>query len=230
MTGIGSTKRPASGAEPVVSLQGVAVSIGQTPVLESVDLTVPAGQAIGVVGANGSGKSTLLQACATILRPTRGSGQVLGVDVARRSPAEVRRRICLIGHQPALYPRLSLRENLKFVADLYGRPDRLVEEALDMIGLARAADRRVERCSQGMARRADLARAMITDPLLLLLDEAHSGLDAAAADLVGHLVDRVRERGGAAMLASHELDRLDAIVDDVVELRTGRLVSRDPQP
>lgn len=225
---VAAEPEPAGG--PLVALHGVAVSIERTPVLDSVDLTLHAGRATGVVGANGSGKSTLLQACATVRRPHRGSGQVLGADVRSRVPADVRRRICLVGHQPALYSRLSLRENLTFVADLYGRPHRLVDDALSMVGLARVADRRVDRCSQGMARRADLARAVLTDPMLLLLDEAHSGLDEAAAELVGHLVEDVRDRGGAALLASHDRHRLDVLVDDVVQLTAGCLVPASAVP
>lgn len=215
---------PAHDDPSLLSLHAVAVAIEHTPVLDSVDLALGAGQAVGLIGANGSGKSTLLQVCATLRRPHRGSGEVLGVDLSARIPAEVRRRICLVGHQPALYPRLTLRENLTFVADLYGRPRATVDRALGTVGLARVADRRIERCSQGMARRADLARALLTEPLLLLLDEAHSGLDAAAGELVAHLVAQVRARGGAALVASHEAGRLDAVVDRVVHLRAGCLV------
>ena len=215
---------PAQDAPSLVSLRAVGVAIEHTPVLDSVDLALGAGQAVGLIGANGSGKSTLLQVCATLRRPHRGSGEVLGVDLGARIPAEVRRRICLVGHQPALYPRLTLRENLTFVADLYGRPRATVDRALGTVGLARVADRRIDRCSQGMARRADLARALLTEPLLLLLDEAHSGLDAAAGELVAHLISQVRARGGAALVASHEAERLDAVVDRVVHLSAGCLV------
>jgi ABC-type multidrug transport system ATPase subunit len=216
--------RPAHDGPSLVSLRAVAVAIEHTPVLDSVDLALGEGQAVGVIGANGSGKSTLLQVCATLRTPHRGSGEVLGVDLGARMPAEVRRSICLVGHQPALYPRLTLRENLVFVADLYRRPRATVDRALGSVGLARVADRRLDRCSQGMARRADLARALITQPLLLLLDEAHSGLDAAASELVAHLISQVRARGGAALVASHEAERLDAVVDRLVLLTEGCLV------
>lgn len=215
---------PAHDVASLVSLRAVGVAIEHTPVLDSIDLALGAGQAVGLVGANGSGKSTLLQVCATLRRPHRGSGEVLGVDLGARMPAELRRRICLVGHQPALYPRLTLRENLTFVADLYGLPRATVDRALGTVGLARVADRRVDRCSQGMARRADLARGLLTEPLLLLLDEAHSGLDAAAGELVAHLVAQVQDRGGAALVASHETERLDALVDRVVHLSAGCLV------
>lgn len=214
-------------APDVLTLDEVAVTIARTPVLDSVDLRLRPGKVTGVIGANGTGKTTLLELCATLRRPARGSGQVLGARLAAAGgstvPPDVRRRICLVGHQPALYSRLSLRENLAFVARLYRRPLDRVEQVLTAVGLARAADRRLEQCSQGMGRRADLARALLTEPTLLLLDEAHSGLDEAAVDLVGHVVGQVRERGGAALVVSHDREGLDTLADEVATLADGRL-------
>lgn len=200
------------------------MEIEHTLVLQGLDFLLERGQVIGVLGANGSGKSTLLQVLSTLRRPRRGAGSILGADVRSGVPAAVRRQICLVGHQPALYAKMSLRENLRFVAELFDRPVGVVDEALANVGLAKSANRRVDRCSHGMARRADLARAMITEPTLLLLDEAHAGLDPAAADLVAYLVSTVADRGGAAVVVSHERDRLDPIVDVVVKVEQGRVL------
>lgn len=208
----------------MIALTGIAVDIHNTPVLLNLDFRLPAGGAVGIIGGNGSGKTTFLQLAATLRRPVAGDGRILGADLRRPVPAEVRRSICLVGHQPALYPQLSLRENLHFVAAMFGEPPRSAEAALVTVGLAQAADRRAERCSQGMIRRADLARALISQPQLLLLDEPHAGLDEAAAELVGFLLDTVRERGGAAVVVSHDRGRLDPLVDDVQELSAGALV------
>lgn len=211
----------------ILTLDEVAVTIARTPVLDSVDLRLRPGEVTGLAGANGTGKTTLLEVCATVHRLARGRGQVLGVPMpaSGRSavPPSVRRRICFVAHQSALYPGLSLRENLSFVARLYDRSLSRVEQVLTAVGLARAADLRLEQCSQGMARRADLARALLTEPTLLLLDEAHSGLDDAAVELIAHLLARVRERGGAALVVSHDRGALDTMVDHVVELTDGRL-------
>ncbi len=202
----------------------MAVEIEHTPVLEGLDLLLESGQVIGVLGANGSGKSTLLQVLATLRRPRHGTGSILGADVRSAAPAHVRRQICLVAHQPALYAQLSLRENLRFVADLFDRPVGAVDEALATVGLTKSAGRRVDRCSHGMVRRADLARALITEPNLLLLDEAHAGLDPAAGALIAHLVAGVVDRGGAAVVVSHERDRLDPMVDRIVRIEQGRSV------
>ena len=212
------------GAGSLIALTRVAVDVDRSPVLRDLDLSLTAGAAIGIRGANGAGKSTLLQLAATLRRPVSGVARVFGADLRSVPPPEVRRAICLVGHEPGLYPQLTLRENLRFVADLHGRRPALVETALHQVGLARAADRRADQCSQGMVKRADLARALISRPLLLLLDEPHAGLDATASELVDFLLADVRGRGGAALVVSHDRDRLQAMVDDVHELRDGRLV------
>lgn len=214
----------------VIDLAGIAVEIQRTPVLRGLDLTLAPGQITGIIGANGSGKTTLLQLAATLHRPAAGAGRVLGADLHGVVPADVRRSICLVGHEAALYPQLTLRENLQFVAAVFGQPPQAADAALDVVGLGRAADRRAGHCSQGMLRRADLARALMGRPRLLLLDEPHAGLDSAAADLVEFLIAEVRGRGGAALIVSHDRARLAPLADDVVELADGRLVPAGALP
>ena len=159
----------------VIHLAAIAVEIQRTPVLRGLDLTLAPGQITGITGANGSGKTTLLQLAATLHRPAAGAGRILGADLHGVVPADVRRSICLIGHEAALYPQLTLRENLRFVAAVFGQPRQVADAALDTVGLGRAADRRAGHCSHGMLRRADLARALMSRPWLLLLDEPHAG-------------------------------------------------------
>jgi heme exporter protein A len=204
-------------------LDGVAVDVERTPVLCGLDLTVRAGEVLGVIGANGSGKSTLLRVLATLLAPREGTGQVLGVSLGTPACAAVRPRIALVGHTPALYPHLTLAENLHVVARLTGVPAAAVDGALETVGLAGAAGRRADRCSQGMQRRAELARVLAAAPSLLLLDEPHAGLDADSRGLVDLVADRVRRRGGACVAVSHDRDRLHTLADRVVEVADGRL-------
>lgn len=212
----------------IAALSGVDVNVHRAPVLRGLDLAIRAGEAVGLVGPNGSGKTTLLLVLATLLRPVAGSGHVLGADLVRRdggrSLAKVRPSIALVGHTPAMYEQLSLLENLRFVAGMTGRPDREVDAALAAAGLAAAAGRRVSACSHGMVRRAELARVLLTRPRLLLLDEAHAGLDQSSSALVGLVVNGVREAGGAGVLVSHDPHRLHDLVDRVLELRDGVVV------
>lgn len=207
----------------LIAFTKVSLDVHRAPVLRDLDWRLAAGNAVGIVGANGAGKTTLLHLAASAYRPASGTALVLGADLAGPPPSEVRRAICLIGHHSALYPQLSLAENLRFIAELHGRPPSMADAALQAVGLARAADRQVGRCSQGMVKRAELARAVISQPTLLLLDEPHAGLDPEARELVDFLISGVRERAGAAVVVSHDRELLAPLVDEVLELRDGRL-------
>jgi len=209
--------------DPVIDLRAVGVRLGDTPILRNLDLRVGAGEAIGLIGSNGSGKTTLLRLVATLLAPTEGEGTVLGVSLRSPERFAVRSRIGLIGHTPGLYPQLTLEENLAFVARLSGAPSAEVPEVLDRVGLGLARHRRAAACSHGMQRRGEFARVMLTRPDLLLLDEAHAGLDPQAADLVAYLVKGVRARGGAAVVVSHEHGRIAPLVDRFVQLQAGAI-------
>lgn len=184
-------------------------------------MTVSPGEVVGLVGPNGSGKTTLLRLIATHVRMSAGEGEVLGASLAEDARFDVRSRIGFIGHLPALYPELSLRENLRFAAHAAGIDEVLVGESLADVGLGGAADRRTEACSHGMQRRAEFARELMLKPTLLLLDEPHSALDASAVSLVEHLLDDVRDRRGGAILVSHDRVRLEPLVDRLVVLEAG---------
>lgn len=206
-----------------MALAGVGVDVQRVAVLREVDFAVGAGESIGLVGPNGSGKSTLLRVLATLLAPVAGVVRILGAEPATRAWVAVRSRIALVEHAPALYPQLSLRENLRLRARLTGRAAAAADEALDVVGLARAASRRADRCSQGMQRRAALAAVLLTDPQLLLLDEVHAGLDPQSVGLVDLVIGRARRRGGAAVVVSHDVGQLATVTDRVVEIVDGRL-------
>lgn len=208
---------------PLVLAEGIEVRLGGSLVLRDVDLGLGAGEAVALTGPNGSGKSTLLRVLATLLRPTAGRLQVLGCAWPRCTDAAVRRQITLVGHEAALHPALTVTENLALVADLLGRDHDVVDEALADVGLTGAADRPVRICSQGMTRRAELARAIICRPRLLLLDEAHAALDVDARALVGAVTRRVTDAGGAAVLVTHDVDALAGDVARVLAVRGGRL-------
>jgi heme exporter protein A len=207
----------------VIDVAGITVRRPTALVLRSIDLRVRGGEAVGLFGANGSGKTTLLRVLATLAPPTGGSGQVLGAPLGTSEVEQVRHRIGLIGHEPALFPHLTLAENLDLVERLCARPAMAGLEALRAVGLEAAARRRVANCSNGMRRRAEFARMLVTRPDLLLLDEAHVGLDPEASALVEHLVGDVVDRGGAAVVVSHERERVGRIVNRSVVLRDGRL-------
>ncbi|HEX9977715.1 MAG TPA: ATP-binding cassette domain-containing protein [Acidimicrobiia bacterium] len=212
---------------PVVDVTGVALRRPNALILRDVDLRVECGEALGLFGANGSGKTTLLRILATLVRPTEGAGTVLGAPIGTPHAESVRPRIGLIGHEAALYPNLTLDENLALVSSLCIRPAMTASAALAAVGLGGAGRRRAAHCSNGMRRRAEFARMLVTQPDLLLLDEAHVGLDPEASGIVEHLVGEVVARGGGAVVVSHERERVARIVARSVVLSDGRI---EPAP
>lgn len=212
-----------SGATAIVSLSGVAVRAGAVPILRDVDLVVHPGEAIGIFGANGAGKTTLLRLVATMTRPSEGTGTVFGADLNGPNRFEVRPRIGYIGHTPGWYPELTLAENMEFIADAMGVDKERIGACLDAVGLSGAKNRRADRCSHGMQRRAEFARVLMTEPDLLLLDEPHSALDADAVDLVDRLVEQTIERDGAAVLVSHDHGRVESLADRILRIEGGTI-------
>jgi heme exporter protein A len=210
-----------SASAPLVEFEGVAARIGMATILRDVDMRVRPGESVGVFGSNGAGKTTLLRVIATLLRPSQGRARVLGVDLSSQDRFDVRPRLGLIGHAPALYPELSLVGNLEFSARIAGASQESAMAALATVGLAAAADRPAGEASHGMQRRVEFAREIMLSPDLLLLDEPHSALDPSAIELVEHIVAGVLQRGGAVVLVSHDVDRVAPMVTRTAELAGG---------
>lgn len=208
---------------PSVDVRGIALRRPGALILRDVTLRVEPGEAIGLFGANGSGKSTLLRVLATLDRPSAGSGTVLGAALGSSAVEAVRPRIALVAHEPALRDNLTLEENLRLMAALGERGDDDAATALAAVGLTAAGDRRAAVCSNGMRRRAEFARVALIAPDLLLLDEAHVGLDPAAGVLVEQMVERTTARGGSVILVSHERERVRTLIRRSVTLVDGRL-------
>jgi heme exporter protein A len=192
-------------------------------ILRGVDLEVGPGEILGLFGPNGAGKTTLLRLVATLVRPSSGTGSVLGTDLSSQQRYAIRRRIGMIGHVPGLYPELTLGENLEFAARVAGVSRNEVGSALAAVGLAGVIDREAGVSSHGMQRRAEFARELMIDRDLLLLDEPHSALDQDAVELVNALVEKIAAEGGAVILVSHDRERVARIADRTVELTEGTL-------
>jgi len=198
--------------QSLAQLDNVTLAFGANQVLNDITFSLSPGECVGVEGPNGSGKTTLIRVMATLQRITSGSVTVLPLE------PKPRQEIGLVGHRAALNDFLTLRENLELVAALRGIPSSEVERTLSATGLDPVADRRADRASQGMRRRTDLARVALTSPKLLLLDEPYNGLDEAAIGIVDQLIKNTRERGGAAVVVSHDPAVLARVTDRVVSL------------
>ncbi len=198
--------------------------------VDDVSVSVRRGELFGLLGENGAGKTTLIRMLTTTLLPTSGSASVGGHDVVRQ-PQAVRRLIGLAsGDERSFYWRLTGRQNLEYFAALNHVPKTgtraRIDELLDTLGVAEYADRRFDHFSSGTRQRFGLARAMLTDPRILFLDEPTRALDPIAADeLRRHIVDHVvGERGCTVLLATHTLSEAEAICDRVAIIHRGRVV------
>ena len=207
-----------------VEVSGLEKRFGSVRALAGIETSIPEGSVTLIRGPNGAGKSTLLRVLAGLTRPTRGEVRVLGTDPFRASGAAARGRVGYLGPEPSLYAELSIEENLSFCARLQGCSRARVAELCAALGLEEVARRPVRALSSGFRRRAGLARALLPDPALLLLDEPWNGLDAAAAALLADRLQDLRARGGTALIASHSPESHTAPFDRTLHLEHGRLL------
>ena len=203
-----------------IEARGLARRFGPVVALHPLDLDVPAGRVLVVVGANGAGKSTLIRLLAGLGRPTAGHVTIGGAGGDRRAR---RARVGLVAHATLLYPALTARENLVFAGRLYGVADPAARagELLGAFELDPVADRAVGTFSRGTAQRVAIARALVHDPAVLLLDEPFTGLDVRAAELLERLVDGLRGRH-TVVLSSHDLPRAARLANQGLALAAGR--------
>jgi heme exporter protein A len=193
-------------------------------VLRGVSFDVRHGEAVGLLGPNGSGKSTVLRILGTLLAPSAGTVTVNGHDVASAA-AVVRTQVGYLAHTPGLYDDLTARENLRFAADMLGRPHADAEDALVRVGLADVGGERVRAFSAGMQRRLGIARLTLLRPRVLLLDEPYSNLDSGGVELMNSVVSDAVRAGGAALLVLHELAPATGLLDRTLSLVDGRIAA-----
>jgi heme exporter protein A len=213
------------GEPPAIELEGLTRRYGERVALADLTLSVPAGATLVVFGPNGAGKTTLLRLLATLLRPHGGSARVLGRELPGEGWA-VRGRVGLLAHEPLVFADLSARENLRFHARLHRVGAARVEEVLEQVGLTARANDRVHTFSRGMVQRLSVARTVLHDPELLLLDEPRANLDPAAAELVEPLIGA--GSGRTRVVTSHDPAGGLAEADLALGLRGGRAVLLAP--
>lgn len=211
--------------EPLLEARGLVKRYGHFAALRGLDLDLQAGELLAVFGPNGAGKTTLLRLLATAARPTEGRLRFRGRDVAE-DPGALRRVLGYVSHESLLYDALSPRENLNFLGKLHGLDDlrQRVDEVLAQVELSDRADSPVRELSRGLRQRASVARALLADPELVLLDEPFTGLDRQAARVLRKGLEALRERGRTVVLVTHDLPMGLELADRLIVLQRGRLV------
>ncbi|MPZ14716.1 MAG: ATP-binding cassette domain-containing protein [Chloroflexi bacterium] len=222
------TERPSSCIiqPPLLVATGIVRRFGRTLALRGVSLNIMPCECVALLGPNGAGKTTLVRVLATALQPSAGALTIGGVD-ALRDAARARPLVGAVGHETHLYQDLTARENLRFYGRLYGvrgLEDR-VSTVLKESDIAAVADRPVRTLSRGMQQRVALGRAILHEPMLLLLDEPETGLDDTAQRRLARMLEDWTDRGRAVVLTSHRLEWTRRLADRAIVLREGQIVA-----
>jgi ABC-2 type transport system ATP-binding protein len=211
-----------------VHARGLGKRYGELWALRDLDLTVPAGTVLGLLGHNGAGKTTAVRLLTTLAAPTAGTATVAGFDVAA-APEQVRPRIGVAAQEATVDGLLTGRANLEMIGRLYHLPTAAARERaaelLELFGLADAADRLVKTYSGGMRRRLDLAASLVASPAVLFLDEPTTGLDPASRRELWRLLERMVADGTTLLLTTQYLEEADALADQIVVLDHGRVAA-----
>jgi sodium transport system ATP-binding protein len=199
---------------------------GDVVAVDDVSFRCQAGEVFGLLGPNGAGKTTTLRILSTALKPSAGTIEVDGVDVAR-NPAEVRRRIGFLSGNTGLYGRLTPREIIAYFGRLYGMSEdrlrRRIDELVERLGMTDFADRRADTLSTGQKQKASIARTVVHEPPIVVFDEPTSGLDVMTSREIIRLIQQCREDGRCVVFSTHFMGEAEKLCDRLAVIHTGRL-------
>ncbi len=222
-----------TGPSPAVRCRGLTKRFGTRTAFEDLSFEVRRGEVFGFLGPNGAGKTTTVRVLGTLLAPTSGRAEVVGLPLSAEAGPEIRRRVAVMTETPGLYLKLSLAENLELFAGLYGMGGRRtaarIADALEAVGLADRRDDLAGSLSKGLRQRAALARALLAEPEVLFLDEPTTGLDPAAAREVRELIAGLRAREVTVFLTTHRLEEAERLCHRVAILNTRLLALGTPE-
>ena len=211
--------------QDMISASGISKSFAKQRVLVDVSFSVASGECIQLLGDNGSGKTTLLRALATLISVDKGTLVIGGYD-SQTDKTYVRGKIGFLGHQPLVYSNLTVSENLKFSASLFQVVNyrKKMSEVLDRVGLADSKDKRAGMLSHGLMKRVSIARILLQEPEILLLDEPETGLDNQGVSILQELVKANKVRGGSTIMTTHNPERARSIADRILILAGGKII------
>ena len=222
-------KKKADNGEWIVEVTGIEKSFGNMRVLEGIDLKVKRGEFLTIIGPNGAGKTTLLKILSTLMKPSSGEGKIVGFDL-KQEEENLRREIGMLSHYTFLYENLTAYENLKFYGRLYQvkNIEKEIERVIEEVGLENRLHDTVRTFSRGMKQRLSIARSIIHNPSLLLLDEPYTGLDRWSGKKFKDMLKRFHGRGKTIIMTTHNLSFSLELGDRVIILSLGKIVHEQP--
>lgn len=208
----------------MIEVNNLVKKIGDKMILRNLKLTVAEGETIAVLGPNGAGKTTLLKTIATLTKPTSGDVKIFGLT-PKDSILEIRQNIGYLPHASLLYDHFSPLENLVFYGKLYGVKDveNRSKALIEQVGLKFFTNEPVRGFSRGMIQRTAIARAIIHDPKLLLLDEPHTGLDQKAISILNDVIHEKKKDGLTTLMVTHDIKQAAAVCDRAIVIQNGRV-------
>lgn len=193
-------------------------------ILRGVDLSIKQGETVAILGPNGAGKSTLLKVLATLIKPTSGHVKINGLDL-KKDHIEVKKLFGYLPHSSLLYDHYTPLENLVFFGELYGVKDveNKARELVKEVGLSFFINEPVKNFSRGMIQRIAIARAIIHEPKIMLLDEPHTGLDQGAISILNNVVLSMKEKGCTTLMVTHDFKQAAEICDRIIIVKNGKI-------
>ena len=212
-----------------IAARALTKTFGSFDALKGIDLYLEKGEFVTLFGPNGAGKTTLIKLLSTLAKPTSGALTVAGFDVSKQ-PGKVRASVGVISHDPYLYENLSAFENIKFFGEMYGvqNADSRALELIDLIGLGARTHDLVRTFSRGMKQRLSVARSIVHDPSVLLLDEPYTGLDQKGALIFGDTLKWLKSHGRTILMTTHNIDEGLQFSDRVGVISSGKIVYEGP--
>jgi ABC-type multidrug transport system ATPase subunit len=206
-----------SNTDAIINVQGLNKAYGRNKIFQNLDLVINYGEVCALIGINGSGKTTLLKILSTLTKPDSGSLSISGLT-SRKNGEDIRKLVGLVTHNHLLYNQLTGYENLKFVGELYRvqNIDEKIKELSSLLKLDKVLDKRIEYLSHGFQKRVSIARALIHNPLLLLLDEPESNLDHLSKTVLFEMIKRFKESGKTILVTTHNIETIVNIADRIL--------------
>ena len=206
-----------SNTDAIINVQGLNKAYGRNKIFQNLDLVINYGEVCALIGINGSGKTTLLKILSTLTKPDSGSLSISGLT-SRKNGEDIRKLVGLVTHNHLLYNQLTGYENLKFVGELYRvqNIDEKIKELSSLLKLDKVLDKRTEYLSHGFQKRVSIARALIHNPLLLLLDDPESNLDHLSKTVLFEMIKRFKESGKTILVTTHNIETIVNIADRIL--------------